>query len=135
MSPRTGEIWCSDTVGHIHMNLLRRAGIDEPSRFHDLRHAFATLAHQNGVGAKTVSSLPGHYSVDFTLDIYTHITTRVQQEANDRMGRFMDAVVLGKSGARLYRSKMECIEFIVAKMRSWDKAKVGYMVKLTIILY
>ncbi len=50
-------------------------------RFHDLRHTFATMALQNGVDVKTVSSMLGHYSAGFTLDTYAHVTTDAQLKA------------------------------------------------------
>ena len=50
-------------------------------RFHDLRHTFATLALQNGVDVKTVSGMLGHFSADFTLDTYAHVTTQAQRQA------------------------------------------------------
>jgi integrase len=92
-SPRTGGMFSPDSAGRIHKTLLRKAGIDESVRFHDLRHTFATLALQNGGDVKTVSSMLGHYSAGFTLDTYTHITTKMQQEAADKMGGIMDAAM------------------------------------------
>ena len=64
--------------------VLKRAGIPRV-RFHDLRHTFATLALQNGVDLKTVSSMLGHFSAGFTLDTYTHVTTAAQKEAAQTM--------------------------------------------------
>lgn len=46
-----------------------------------LRHTFATLALQNGVDVKTVSSMLGHYDAGFTLRTYTHATRQKQDEA------------------------------------------------------
>ena len=63
--------------------------ITENIPFHGLRHTFATLAIQQGVDAKTVSSILGHYSAGFTLDTYTHVTGEMQKEAAQRMGSFM----------------------------------------------
>ena len=62
-------------------------------RFHDLRHTFATLALQNGVDVKTLSSMLGHYSAGFTLDTYTHATMKMQIEAADKLGGFMAQTV------------------------------------------
>ena len=88
-SPVTGRLYGPDCLGRLHKNLLKKAGITENIPFHGLRHTFATLAIQQGVDAKTVSSILGHYSAGFTLDTYTHITGEMQKEAAQRMGSFM----------------------------------------------
>ena len=61
--------------------------------FHDLRYTFATLALQNGVDVKTVSSMLGHYDAGFTLRTYTHATRQKQDEAAQTMGSFMAQVM------------------------------------------
>ncbi len=66
----------------LHKTLCKKTGITENIRFHDLRHTYATLAIQNGVDAKTVSSILGHSSAGFTLDTYTHTTPAMQQAAD-----------------------------------------------------
>ena len=68
--------------------VLKRAGLPR-IRFHDLRHTFATLALQNGMDVKTVSSMLGHYSAGFTLDTYAHVTTSAQKEAAKTMGNVL----------------------------------------------
>ena len=50
-------------------------------RFHDLRHTFATMALENGMDVKTLSTIIGHVSADTTLDIYTHTTSEMQRNA------------------------------------------------------
>ena len=69
--------------------LLEQAGLPD-IRFHDLRHTFATLALQNGVDVKTVSSMLGHYDAGFTLRTYTHATRQKQDEAAQTMGSLMN---------------------------------------------
>ena len=64
----------------------------EHIRFHDLRHTFATLALQNGVDVKAVSSMLGHYDAGFTLRTYTHVTRQMQQKAAEKIGNFMAQV-------------------------------------------
>lgn len=59
-SPSGGPI-SPDSVNNMLHRVLKRAGIPKV-RFHDLRHTFATLALQNGVDIKTVSSMLGHFS-------------------------------------------------------------------------
>ena len=44
MSPITGNMFHPDAIGWIHKKQLDQAGIDHRVRFHDLRHAFVTLA-------------------------------------------------------------------------------------------
>ena len=84
-SSRTGEMYHPDSVVNLHKKILKDAGL-EYIRFHDLRHTFATLALQNGVDVKTVSSMLGHYSAGFTLNTYTHATAQMRQDAADTIG-------------------------------------------------
>ena len=91
-SGRTGEMYHPDSVVNLHKKILKDAGL-EHIRFHDLRHTFATLALQNGVDVKTVSSMLGHYDAGFTLRTYTHVTRQMQQKAAEKMGSFMAQVM------------------------------------------
>ena len=90
-SGRTGEMYHPDSVVTLHKRILKDAGL-EHIRFHDLRHTFATLALQNGVDVKTVSSMLGHYDAGFTLRTYTHATRQMQRSAAEKMGNFMAQV-------------------------------------------
>lgn len=92
-SPVTGRLYGPDCIGRLHKNLLKKAGITENIPFHGLRHTFATLAIQQGIDAKTVSSILGHYSAGFTLDTYTHVTGEMQKDAAQRMGSFIAQAV------------------------------------------
>ncbi len=60
--------------------ILERANC-KTVRFHDLRHTFATMAIENGMDVKTLSAMIGHVSAKTTLDIYSHITDTMQQQA------------------------------------------------------
>ena len=80
-----------DSVLHMLQRVLKRAGLPR-IRFHDLRHTFATLALQNGMDVKTVSSMLGHYDAGFTLRTYTHVTRQMQQKAAEKIGNFMAQV-------------------------------------------
>ena len=59
---------------------LRKAGLPWV-RFHDLRHAHATLMLLQGVHPKVVSERLGHASVGITLDTYSHVLPVMQEEA------------------------------------------------------
>ena len=91
-SPKTGGMYYPDSVVNLHKKLLQDAGL-EHIRFHDLRHTFATMALQNGVDVKTVSSMLGHYDAGFTLRTYTHVTRQMQEQAAEKMGSFMTQVM------------------------------------------
>ena len=91
-SPKTGGMYYPDSVVNFHKQLLQDAGL-EHIRFHDLRHTFATMALQNGVDVKTVSSMLGHYDAGFTLRTYTHATRQMQEQAAEKMGSFMAQVM------------------------------------------
>ena len=88
----TGGPMSPDSVLHMLQRVLKRAGLPR-IRFHDLRHTFATLALQNGVDVKTVSSMLGHYSAGFTLDTYAHVTTDAQLKAALRSAGQADGIV------------------------------------------
>ncbi len=92
-SPVTGKMYGPDCVGQLHKTLLKKAGITENIRFHDLRHTYATLAIQNGVDAKTLSGILGHTKASFTLDTYTHTTSAMQKAAADKVGSFIARAV------------------------------------------
>ena len=92
-SPVTGTFYYPDSIVGQHKKILKDAGL-EHIRFHDLRHIFATLALQNGVDVKTVSGMLGHSSAGFTLDTYTHVTDKMQEEAAAKMGVFMAKNIL-----------------------------------------
>ena len=81
-----------DSIVNLHKKILKDAGLPH-IRSHNLRHTFATLALQNGVDVKTVSSMPGHYDAGFTLRTYTHATRQKQDEAAQTMGSFMTQVM------------------------------------------
>lgn len=86
-SPAGGPM-SPDSVLHKLQRVLKRASLPR-IRFHDLRHTFATMALQNGVDVKTVSSMLGHYSAGFTLDTYAHVTTDAQRQAAQTMGNIL----------------------------------------------
>ncbi len=76
------------TVYRATQKILERAGCKK-IRFHDLRHTFATMALENGMDVKTLSSMIGHSSVATTLDIYSHITSDMLKNAAKTIERGM----------------------------------------------
>jgi len=52
---------------------LKRAGLPETLRFHDLRHTCATLLLRQGINPKFVQELLGHADISLTLNVYSHV--------------------------------------------------------------
>lgn len=68
-----------------------RAGI-ENVRFHDLRHSFAVNSLMIGDDVKTVQTNLGHTTASFTLDVYGHVTQKMQKDSAERMQQFWSAI-------------------------------------------
>lgn len=68
-----------------HLRLLKRAGLPERTRFHDLRHTCATLLLKKGVHPKLVQELLGHATISITLDTYSHVLPGMGDQAADAM--------------------------------------------------
>ena len=66
--------------------ILERAGCKKV-RFHDLRHTFSTMALENGMDIKTLSATLGHISSETTIDIYSHITDTMRNQAAVKIDR------------------------------------------------
>jgi site-specific recombinase XerD len=63
---------------------LDRAGLSR-QRFHDLRHAYATLLIEQGEELGVVSKIQGHSDLATTADVYAHLTMSMTQRAADRI--------------------------------------------------
>ena len=61
--------------------------------FHNCRHTFATVALAQGVDFKTLSSMLGHFSVAFTLDVYGHVTDDMKRDAADKVSGVLKGAV------------------------------------------
>jgi len=72
------------TLTHNFARIAKRAGL-EGTRFHDLRHTFASLMLLAGIHPKIVSEMLGHSSVAFTLDVYSHVIKGLGQVAMRRL--------------------------------------------------
>jgi integrase len=68
-----------------------RKGCVSRIRFHDLRHTAATLMLGRGVHPKIVSEMLGHSTVTITLDLYSHVTPTMQQQAADGLDDLLSA--------------------------------------------
>jgi integrase len=53
--------------------------------FHGLRHSAATILHTMGVDYNVIKQRLGHSRIATTLDIYSHVTAAMQEEAVDKL--------------------------------------------------
>lgn len=60
-------------TGNVFKPALRRAGIDDQVRIHDLRHTAVALAVEAGAHPKAIQARMGHASIQVTLDRYGHL--------------------------------------------------------------
>lgn len=64
--------------------LLADAGLPR-MRFHDLRHATASLLIADSVPARVVMEMLGHSSITTTMNIYAHVMPALQREAANHL--------------------------------------------------
>ena len=87
---RGGAVEPRNLLSRSFAPLLTEAGIPHV-RFHDLRHTAATLMAAKGVHTKVVSEMLGHASIGITLDLYSHVTPSMAQQAVTAMESLFDA--------------------------------------------
>ena len=69
--------------------LVKSSGINKKIRFHDLRHSNATLLLQEGVDFKVIQERLGHSDINTTLNIYSHITDKIQNSATEKISNLV----------------------------------------------
>jgi len=87
------------TLTHNFARIIGRAGLGRV-RFHDLRHTFASLALLRGAKPKVISEALGHASVAFTMDTYSHIISRMQEDIMALLDEVMPSGVGATSNER-----------------------------------
>jgi integrase len=94
--PGTGGPLHSDNLGARDLRrILKAAGLPytDPKtgvrglRLYELRHSCATLLLAEGKHAKVVADRLGHASVAMTLDVYSHVTRRLEDEVAESFDR------------------------------------------------
>jgi len=76
------------TITRRFQRILAGAGLPH-QRFHDLRHACASLLLAQGVPARVVMETLGHSEISLTLNTYSHVMPSVGREAAERMDQLL----------------------------------------------
>lgn len=72
---------------------IKKSGVKR-IRIHDLRHSFATNAINNGCNIVAVSHYLGHSTIQQTLETYTHLLEKTDDEMVQKMDAVLSAVIL-----------------------------------------
>lgn len=67
------------------IHLFKRLGYNYS--FHDLRHTHATMLHEAGANLKVIQERLGHSDIRTTMNIYSHMTTKLEDEAVDKFNK------------------------------------------------
>ena len=88
-----GEHLNSSVVYENFKKIAAQIGIPA-ARFHDLRHTFAVNSLQCGDDPKTVQEALGHATAAFTLNVYGHVSERMQEEHANRQQEYIKSLGL-----------------------------------------
>ena len=64
-----------------------RTGLPDRTRFHDLRHSYASRLIAEGASALTVMRRLGHSSIKVTFDTYGHLLPEQEAEITERLDK------------------------------------------------
>ncbi len=92
----TGLVFTTPTGGPLSDGHVRRrfykilSGAElRRQRFHDLRHACASLLLAQNVHPRVVMETLGHSTIALTMNTYSHVLPAAQRESADKMGDIM----------------------------------------------
>lgn len=78
----TGEPYAPNYITKRFNEVMKSLPITK-IRYHDLRHTYATLALEQGVPLKIVSTFLGHSTIAVTANIYSHVTEPVARQHSE----------------------------------------------------
>ncbi len=79
-----GKPYQPGSITHAFTRLIRKCGLPGVT-FHGARHTLASLLLNENVHPKIVQEILGHSSIQVTLDLYSHITPRLQRSAINKL--------------------------------------------------
>ncbi len=73
--------------------LLKIAKIDKQVTPHSLRHTHTSLLVESGVGIKEIQQRLGHTDIKTTMDIYAHMTKKLEEKASQKFSELMRSFI------------------------------------------
>lgn len=86
-----GEHLKQNAIYKAFKRVVKSIGLTD-ARYHDLCHSYAVAAIESGDDIKTVQSNLGHATASFTLDVYGHVSRKMQMQSAANMERFINNV-------------------------------------------
>jgi integrase len=93
-----GEPVLPTSLTHEFTKVARRVKDVPRVRFHDLRHSHATQLLLAGVHPKVAQERLGHASITTTLDLYSHVTATMQEDAAAKLDTAFRSAISGLGG-------------------------------------
>jgi integrase len=79
-SPEGGPLRHNNFYGRHFKPAVRRVGLPESVRFHDLRHSYAGFLIAQGAHPRAIMERMGHSSVQVTLGTYGHLLPGIDEQ-------------------------------------------------------
>lgn len=73
---------------------------------HQLRHFYASLLYDAGVGVKDMQNLLGHADAQTTMNVYTHISEKRKQATTDRLNGYLCQNPVGVEKVQLIQREL-----------------------------
>ena len=97
--PRGEPLLRSRFSDHVWRPAVTKAELKAGTRFHDLRHYYASLLIRHGESVKTVQARLGHASATETLDTYAHLWPDSEERTREAVDAAFSPAVSTRSGA------------------------------------
>ena len=81
--------YLSETFKH----LVRKCGLPEETRLHDLRHTFASYLIKAGCPMKGISDLLGHSDIGTSMNLYAHLDMNAKKNAMERLSSLLSTAI------------------------------------------
>lgn len=84
-----GDPLKSYSIRYLYKKILAEAGLPKNFQLRNTRHSCATALMSKNTSPKVVSERLGHANVKITLDLYSHVSTGLQQEASELLEKLI----------------------------------------------